>query len=485
MRTIGIDVGTSALKAVLLEVAQPVRVLASVNKPYAADGAPARDPALWAALAGEAVNELAAEGRPDAIGLTGQMHGFIALDSRGALAAPVRLWLDTEGAPELDDFVRRHGGAAAMVRRTGNVPLPDFVLAKWLHAVSVDPGLPARVDRLLSVKDFVRLALDPRADFAVDANEACGTQLHDPFVGAWSEELVGAARVPRRALPPIVDGCTRAGDAGGFRAELKGVPLVLGVGDQAAAKRSLGTGSSGVASLSLGTSGVLSFSARRAELPADWDGAFHLFPAGYGENFEVIGTLPSFGGTLRWLSRLLGRPVDDLDRLAAITRPGAASALFMPYLAGAGAPHPHHDIRAELVGLDEAVTPELLMRSVYDGMAQEFRAILDEARALGVPVERVILSGGGSRLPALLETLAAFFDVDCLLAGDAEGSAIGAALLAADYLDGSNGAGVATRRIEPSERIPPSRDWLQRRREIVAAHAGVAGTFEKRSRSPG
>jgi sugar (pentulose or hexulose) kinase len=474
MRTLGIDVGTSALKAVLVDVARPLKVLASVNKPYAADGAPTRDPAVWARLARQAVDALAAEARPDAIGFTGQMHGLIALDQRGRLAAPVKLWLDMDGAAALEAFVACNGGAAAMVRESGNVPLPDFVLAKWLQALAADPELPGRVDRLLTVKDFVRLALDPRGDFAIDANEACGTQLYDPFAGAWSEALTNAARLPRRALPPIRDAAARAGDAGSLSAELKGVPLVLGVGDQASAKRSLGPGAAGLVSLSLGTSGVLSFTVRRADLPAAWDGAFHLFPAGYGESFEMIGTVPSFGGTLRWLSRLTGKPVDELDRLAATTRPGAAAALFMPYLAGAGAPHPHHDIRAELLGLDEHLTPELLVRSVYDGMAHEFRAILDEARTVGARVDRVVLSGGAARLPTLAATLAAFFDVDCQLAGDAEGSAIGAALLAADHLDRGNRAGVETVRVQPAERVPLNSAWLEKRREIITASTAGA-----------
>jgi sugar (pentulose or hexulose) kinase len=471
MQTIGIDVGTSALKAVLVEAARPLKVLASITKPYATDGAPTRDPPLWVALAKQALEELVVRGRPDAVGFTGQMHGLIALDAAGDLAAPVKLWLDMDGATELDDFVRRNGGLTAMVRRSGNVPLPDFVLAKWLHALAADPELSTRVDRLLTVKDFVRLTLDPRAEFAIDSNEACGTQFYDPFTGNWSEALISAACLSRRALPPILDGCAQVGNAGKILPLLKGVPLILGVGDQAAAKRSLGPASTGVVSLSLGTSGVLSFSIPRAELPRDWDGAFHLFPAGYGENFEVIGTLPAFGGTLRWLARLLGRSIDELDRLAAGTRPGSVGVLFMPYLAGAGAPHPRHEIRAEFTGLDEQVTPELLVRSVYDGMAHEFRAILDEARGVGVRFDRVILSGGAARLPALSTTLAAFFDVDCFVAYDLESSAIGAALLAADRLDIGNRAAVDVGRIESLEKIQPWHAWVEKRREMLRATA--------------
>jgi sugar (pentulose or hexulose) kinase len=472
MRTIGIDVGTSALKAVLVDVTECVDVLATVHKPYAADGEPMRDPQVWAALGRQAVNELVDGATPDAIGFTGQMHGFIALDARGELTAPVKLWLDTDGAPALAEFVRRAGGPESLVRRTGNIPLPDFVLAKWLQALAADPDLPGRVERLLCVKDFVRQSFDPRADFVIDPNEACGTQLQNPFSGAWSEELITAARVPRRALPPIIDATAHAGDASASWAKLKGVPLVLGVGDQAAAKRALGARSAGLVSLSLGTSGVLSFTVERNALPSDWDGAFHLFPSGYGQSFEVIGTVPGFGATLVWLSRLLGRNVEDLDRLAATTRIGEAAPLFMPYLTGVGPPNPLHEVRAQFLDLDAGVTPERLVRGVYDGLAQEFRAILDDARALGIRAECIVASGGAARLPALSQTFAAYFDVDCVVADAADGSAIGAALLAADHLDRGNGAALEAQGITGVERVEPSQAWKARRAQILAEAAG-------------
>jgi sugar (pentulose or hexulose) kinase len=342
------------------------------------------------------------------------------------------------------------------------------MLAKWLQALAADADLPRRVERLLCVKDLVRRSFDSRADFVVDANEACGTQLQNPFSGAWSEDLIAAAGVPRRALPPIVDATARAGDAGGSWARLKGVPLVLGVGDQAAAKRALGARSAGLVSLSLGTSGVLSFTVWQSALPANWDGAFHLFPSGYGQSFEIIGTVPGFGATLVWLSRLLGRSIEELDRLAATTPIGEAGPLFMPYLTGAGPPHPLHELRAQFFDLDADVTPERLVRSVYDGLAHEFRAILDEARAVGIRAERIVASGGATRLPALSQTLAAYFDVDCVIADTADGSAIGAALLAADHLDHGNSVALEAQAIAVVERVDPSRTWMARRAQVLA-----------------
>lgn len=467
MRVIGIDIGTSSTKGVLVEVADSVIVVRAVSKPYAQDGAPTRDPVLWARLARAAILELLEDGRPDAIGFTGQMHALVALDDGDALAAPVKLWLDMDGARDLAAFVG--DASAAMVKATGNIPLPDFTLAKWLHARAADPELPRRTRRLVCAKDYVRRMLDPGADFVVDANEACGMQLSDPFAGAWNLPLIRRAGIPEAALPRLARARAKAGDAGAIHVDLKGVPLVLGTGDQASAARVLGTFQTGLGSLSLGTSGVLSLPTRAAGLPSHWDGAFHLFPSGYDDTFQIMGALPAFGSGLRWLSNVLNRGMQDLDALADTSVPGSGDVVFMPYLAGAGAPHPQHALKGQFAGLTTATGPEALVRSVYDGMASEFRTIVDQARVRGVAVEGIVISGGAARLPALRRTLAAFLGVPCLTVEAPDASAIGAALIAADHLDPGNRASLGARPIAQQAPVAPAHAWLALRQSVLAA----------------
>jgi sugar (pentulose or hexulose) kinase len=467
MRTIGIDIGTSSIKAVLVEIDGDAKVTRTVSRGYSADGAPTRDPERWANLARAALLELASHGRPDAIGFTGQMHGFVAVDRSGVLAAPVRLWLDMDGAADLDRFVATQGGPAAIVRKTGNLPLPDFTLAKWLHALAGDPTLTARVHRLYCVKDYVRAALDRNADFVVDANEACGMQMQDPLTGAWTGEILEAARIPPSALPEIAHAARRAGDAKGLRADLAGVPLVVGVGDQATAMRAVGVDRPGTLSLSLGTSGVASLAADPSDIPADWDGGFHLFPTGYSNMLEVIGTVPAFGVTLRWLSRLLHMDLDAVDRLAAETRPGDPVPIFLPYLAGSGAPNPFHTVAASLIGFTGDLSAERLVRAVYDGLARELAAVLEEARALGIRADRVILSGQPIGLPDLTKTLAAFFDAECLVIDVPSASAAGAALIAADHLQAGLNPNLPAQRLV-TEKVGPSPAWLAERERVLA-----------------
>ena len=474
MRTIGIDIGTSSIKGVVTEIGGDVAVTHSVSKGYSADGAPTRDPQVWAGLAREALLELAGHGRPDAVGLTGQMHGFVAVDAKGDLAAPVKLWLDMDGAADLDNFVASQGGPAAIVRKSGNLPLPDFALAKWLHALAGDPTLAKRVHRIYCVKDFVRAELDPAADFVVDANEACGMQLQDPLTGTWSDEIVAAARIPTTALPEITEAATRAGDCRGLGAELVGVPLVVGVGDQAAAMCAVGVDRPGTLSLSLGTSGVISLAAEAKDIPPGWDGAFHLFPTGYSPMLEVIGTVPAFGASLRWLATLLRVDVAQLDDLAGETRPGDRVPVFLPYLAGSGAPNPFHWVSAALIDFNGDLTPARLVRAVYDGLAQELGAIVQEARSLGIRCDRVILSGQPTGLLQLSRTIATFLDADCFVVDAPSASAVGAALIAVDHLQAGLNPKLPARPLATGK-TELSPVWLAERGRVLAGARAKAG----------
>lgn len=474
MRTIGIDIGTSSIKAVVAEIDGDAHITHSVSKGYSADGAPTRDPQLWVSLARDALLELVAFGRADAVGFTGQMHGFVAVDRQGDVAAPVKLWLDMDGAADLDRFVAAQGGATEILRKTGNLPLPDFTLAKWLHALAGDPTLGERLHRLYCVKDYVRAAFDSAADFVVDANEACGMQMQDPLTGAWADELLSAARVPRSTLPEITYAARRAGDGRGLAADLAGVPLVLGVGDQAAAMRAVGVDRAGTLSLSLGTSGVASLAADPKDIPAGWGGAFHLFPTGYSRILEVIGTVPAFGGTLRWLSGLLHLDIGQIDRLAAETRPGDPVPIFLPYLAGSGAPNPFHAAAASLISFTADLTAERLVRAVYDGLAQELAAIAQEARALGIRADRVIFSGQPTKLPQLSKTLAAFLDVECFVVDAPSASAVGAALIAADHLQAGLNPKLPAQRLA-TDKAGLSPAWLAERERILAGARSKAG----------
>ncbi len=459
MKLIGIDIGTSSVKAVRVRADDGVTVEAAVSKPYTADGAPTRDPALWARLAEEALSELTHGEAIAAIGFTGQMHAMVALEDDGKLAAPVKLWFDMNGAADLDAFVAAYPGSFAA--DTGNIPLPDFTLAKWLWARRLDPRLSKRVGGLYCAKDYVRAALDPSAPFVVDRNEAAGMQVFDPFADRWHTDILDRAGLPKTALPRPVAASEAAGT-------WRGIPMVVGAGDQATAARAIGALVPGVASLSLGTSGVLSIPLMKSALPPSWDGSFHLFPTGFDDNYQVIGTVPALGATLRWLQTLFGRSMAELDATAAGRPIGEGRALFVPYLAGAGAPHPDHGLAAALSGLTVDTDLPAIVRAVYDGMAQELAAITEEAAAIGASTDAILLSGGATHLPGLVTTLAAFLPAECRLVDAAEASAVGAALASLDHLQPGNCLSLTNTAVPRAQSHALRDDWRHARQAALA-----------------
>lgn len=466
---LGIDVGTSSVKAVLLEVDGGVRVVRSVTVGYDAGGAPARDPSVWVSSALAAVAEAVGNRNVDVVGLTGQMHALVPM-AGGRPLRDAMLWLDYQGEEALATFCHRHP-ELPLLSRTGNIPLPDFMLAKWLVASEADPSLRTRVESLPAAKDVVRLALAPGMGPVADVNEAAGTQLLDPFGRDWDRELAAAAGIPQSALPTVVApdrivGETAAGVVGA------GVPVVAGTGDQHAAARALGADRPGRASLSLGTSGVLGVALRLEALPDGWDGSLHLFPCGDSGEFQVIGTIPAFGGALRWAATTLDVDLDDLGPLALAGRPGAAR--FYPYLGGSGAPHPDTSRRAELRGLSEATTRADIARAVIDGLANEVACLIADTRERGVAIGDLVVSGGPASLGALREAIASRLDMPVSRSIVPEASAVGAALLGLDGLGLSAHAACDRLPVAVASTAPPSARWVEERTEILRQAADYA-----------
>jgi xylulokinase len=464
-RYIGIDVGTSSLKAVLVEIQEAsVSVVREVSEPYSKDDLIVRTPEVWVECARSILAKLNAE-VPRGIGFTGQMHSLIALSKERRVLPPSLLWLDMHGDSDLVDFVKDFPDQ--MVTRTGNIPLPDFTLAKWLYASRVNPRIRTETEMLLPAKDFVRLSLDPDSHGCTDPSEAAGTQLFNPFSGKWDLELVDRARIPRRALPLVVSASTKAGSGGAIAAAWGDAFLVVGAGDQAAAARAVGAAEEGVVSISLGTSAVISVPWKMASLPKGWDGSLHLLPGTEKSVQDIIATIPAFGPGLQWAARLLGGNLDDLDRWARIGDNDDRPLLFFPYLGGSGAPHPDIHRRGSFSGLDLSTTRESVARAIYDGFAMELSTLLDEIRRWGAPAQHVVLSGGASQLPTLIETIASFIDLPCFSVANPSASAIGAALLARDAVGTGATPCLPHVAVNKTQTRTVSRAWREARKRIM------------------
>ncbi len=471
----GIDVGTSSIKAVALEIeGNAYQLLWSAARPYNGDFSPERDVAKWYEQMDGILGDLLSLYLPCAIGFTGQMHTLYAETAGARLDLPALLWLDMHGSRYLPDLGISDD---EFIQHTANLPLPDFTLAKWLYVKNAYPEASSQIERLLCAKDIARHYLDPQAAFVLDRNEATGTQCFNPFTDQWASKILHAAGIPRRILPKISD--SRA-IAGYLKHKGHSIPLILGTGDQAAAVRALGADREGIISASLGSSGVLSFPLRQEKIAEDWAGDFHLFPLGYKSGgyksggyksghetmYQAIGTVPALGSSLHWARNIFQIPsAGEFGKLAHAAQSRDAELMFMPYLGGMGAPNPNHALRGGLMGLSLGTSVTDIFRAIFNGIGMEFSTIIEEAKSLDISTKKLIFSGGGVHIEPLIKVISSILDMECFYAAEAEMSAFGAALLAADSIDPENGITARTKHIDSSDISPLDRDYRNRWRK--------------------
>ena len=347
---IGLDVGTSGVKAIL--VAADGAVVASAGAEYPLltprPGWTEQEPEDWWRASCAALRRLraAAPGPIAALGLTGQMHGAVFLAADGQVIRPAILWNDQRTAAECAEIERRVG-AERLRAIAGNPALTGFQAPKALWLRRHEPEAYARVRHLLLPKDFVRFRLT--GDFASDASDAAGTLLLDLAARDWSAELLGALEIPRDWLPRVHEGpevTGRVSAAGAAASGLpEGLPVVAGGGDNAAAAVGCGVVRPGTGLVSLGTSGVVFVAS--AGLEIDPGGALHAFCHAVPGRYHLMGVVLSAGGSLRWYREAIGAPpaegggdpYDALMTAAAAVAPGAEGLFFLPYLAGERTPH--------------------------------------------------------------------------------------------------------------------------------------------------
>nr|WP_281381526.1 xylulokinase [Conexibacter arvalis] len=513
---VGLDVGTSSVKGLAIDPDGTVLARAERAYPVATPrpGWAEQDPELWWAAAEAVLAEVGAADA-DGIGLSGQMHGLVALDRAGRPLRPAILWNDARTGAECDEIERRIG-RERLVALTGNRALAGFTAPKLLWMRRHEPELWARIAAIALPKDYVRLRLC--GELASDVADLSGTLLLDVAARDWSGELLDALEVERAWLPRVLEspdvsgmayadaaggggaaaGAAGAGGrgapgaaagvagaagggapgaaegaargAGGRRGRAGGVPVAAGAGDQAAG--ALGVGAIGPGdplSVVLGTSGVVF--GGEAAYRYDGAGRVHAFCHAAPATWHTMGVVLSAGGALAWLKRAFGEvPIDRLLAEAAEVPPGADGVLFAPYLAGERTPHADPDVRGAFLGLSLHHTRGALVRAVLEGVAfalRESLLLVDPARRHDV----ARLSGGGARSPLWREIVAAVLDLPLELCAIPDGAAFGAALLggvAGGIFADVPSAVAATVRAERT--VAPRPDW-------VAAYAPLAERY--------
>jgi xylulokinase len=450
---VGIDVGTTGTKAIA--VSPDGEVLARAERSYPLStprpGWSEQDPQLWW-HATEACLEEVRRGREVAgIGLSGQMHGLVALDATDRVIRPAILWNDNRTAAECVEIEERIG-LERLIALTGNRALAGFTAPKlmWLRRHEVDSY--DRIAHVLLPKDYVRLRLT--GEHATDVADASGTLLLDVSKRRWSAEVLDALELDRGWLPRVHESPEPAGEAAA------GVRVAAGAGDCAAAALGVGVDRPGPISIVLGTSGVVF-----AALPTyahDPQARVHAFCHAVPGAWHAMGVMLSAAGSLQWLRDAIAPDAtfDELAHEAARWPPGTEGLLFAPYLSGERTPHADPEARAAFVGLALRHDRGALVRAVLEGVAYGLRDSLELLRALGVEVTSARVSGGGARSRLWLEIAASVLDLPLELTAAEEGSAYGASLL------GGVAGGVfrdvreaVSRAVRVHERIEPVSGW--------------------------
>ena len=458
MTAVGLDVGTTGLKGIALADDGTVLARAEREYPFATPrpGWAEQDPELWWEAAQAVLDELRAAGEPEGIGLSGQMHGLVALDSADGVLRPAILWNDQRTAAECAEIEERVG-LTELIASTGNRALTGFTAPKLLWMRSHEPDLYRRIDSVLLPKDYVRLRLC--GEKAMDVADASGTLLFDVARRRWSSSVLEALELDAAWLPRTLESPEVSGEA-------EGVAVAAGAGDQAAGALGVGVDRPGPASVVLGTSGVVFVALE--EFAADPLARLHTFCHAVPGAWHAMGVMLSAAGSLRWL-RDVAAPGESFATLVAEAErwePGAEGLTFLPYLSGERTPHADPDARGAFAGLSVRHDRGALVRAVLEGVAYGLRDCLDLLVEVGASPTVGRVSGGGARSDLWLRIVASVLELPLERTAVDEGAAFGAALLGGVaggvWSDVGEAVGAGVR---PSDAIDPVDDWVEPYRE--------------------
>jgi xylulokinase len=448
MITLGIDLGTSGVKALLLEDERQVAVASApltVSRPH--PGWSEQDPADWWRATCDCLDKLKAEhpralAAVRAIGLSGQMHGATLLGADGTVLRPCILWNDGRSEAECAELERPD---LRLRQRAGNPAMPGFTAPKLLWVRQHEPEVYARLAKVLLPKAWLRWQLC--GEYAEDMSDASGTLWLDVGARAWSAPLLDACGLDERHMPRLVEGTAPTGR---LRAEwvarwgFEQAPVLAGgAGDNAAGAVGVGAVTPGDAFLSLGTSGVL-WATTAGFAPAP-DRGVHAFCHAVPGTWHQMGVMLSAAASLAWWAGVTACPEADLLREVeadagangAGGTAGEGACWFAPYLSGERTPHNDALLRGGFVHLSAGTRRADMTRAVLSGVAYAFRDMRDALAAAGTRIGEADLIGGGARSDLWNQTLADVLGLPLhQVAGSQHGCALGAARLARVAADG-------------------------------------------------
>jgi xylulokinase len=493
MLLVGLDVGTSGLKAIAVD-AESGAVVASASSELTLStprpGWAEQEPEDFETGAFVVLRELSKAlgkraGSVRGIGLTGQMHSAVLLDESLQVIRPAILWCDGRTTAECEAITAAMGHEG--LRRTvGNRALEGFTLPKLLWVRKHEPEAWARVRHVLMPKDLVGLRLT--GEIGGDVSDASGTLAFEPGARVWSDEVLRALDVPRAIFPPVGESEEARGALSAAAAEVTGftagIPVVRGAADNAAGAVGLGVVRPGRAMVSVGTSGVVL--AHASEHAVDPEMRLHSFCHAVPGHHMLMGVMLSAGGALRWYRDVLcdgermaaqlrgADPYEIITEAASTSAEGARGLIFLPYLMGERTPHADAGARAALIGASASTTKADISRAVLEGITFGLADSLDLVRQLGGRVDDIRLTGGGARSPFWRQLMADVFDAEVAVTTSTEGPAFGAAILAGVAAGAFSSVEEACDAlVHVTTRVQPDPTRAARYRDVHAVYRGL------------
>lgn len=428
---IGLDIGTSCVKAMLISETEIVGT-ESADYPvfYPRDGWAEQNPEDWYNASVKALKNLLSLVDPktvESIGFSGQMHGLVTLDKDDRVIRPAILWNDGRSAAETE-YLNTKIGTDFLLDSTGNIAFPGFTAPKILWMRNNESDLFCRINKICLPKDYVAYRLS--GVFATDASDAAGTLYFDTKNRCWSKPMLKLLGISEAMLPTVLESYEPAGfikkeiaDSLGLRHDVK---IVIGAGDNAASAIGTGTTKNGDCNISLGTSGTVFVLSDN--FCCDRKNAVHSFCSANGK-YHYLACILSAASCQKWWIEDVLNDGYSFDRLNEYI--GNSRVMFLPYLMGERSPINDPKIRGALFGLSADVKKEEITVAVLEGVAFALRQNIDIIRSLGVDITKSKICGGGTKNRLWLEILASALNIELQIPALKHGAVLGAAMLAA------------------------------------------------------
>ena len=434
MLYIGVDLGTSAVKLLLMDENGNIQKIVSKEYPlyFPKPGWSEQQPEDWYVQSMEGIRELTAEcdkSQVAGISFGGQMHGLVALDKDDQVIRPAILWNDGRTGNQTD-YLNQNIGKDKLSEYTANIAFAGFTAPKILWMKENEPGNYKKITKIMLPKDYLAYRLS--GSFCTDVSDASGMLLMDVKNRCWSKEMLVICGITEEQLPKLYESYEVVGtlkpDVANELGFSESVKVIAGAGDNAAAAVGTGTVGDGRCNISLGTSGTIFISSEK--FGVDEHNALHSFAHADG-HYHLMGCMLSAASCNKWWSEEILGTKDYAAEQADIKKLGENRVFYLPYLMGERSPHNDPNVRAMFIGMSMDTTRADMTQAVLEGVAVGLRDSLEVSKSLGIQIGRTKICGGGAKSPLWRKIIANVMNLKVDIIESEEGPALGGAMLAA------------------------------------------------------